>query len=280
MNGCGDRAILIPSSLTMESRDLRVRTLKVGLIARAAAVFRVNRIVIYKDVEFDDSRFISMVLRYMDTPQYLRRMLIPRREELRHVGILPPLRTPHHPINSKTSALKIGEYRVGAVVESVGSDGGVWVEIGVDRPIPLRTDEKFQAGQRLSVRIFSLDPLAAEPVGRKEIPLYWGYETEVVGSLEDYLGSTDAFVLLTSRKGTPITADLLHKIGGIRRSGQSDLAVVFGSPARGVDAFLSKKLMDRYCMMNTIPQQGTETVRVEEAVFATLALLNLVAMEE
>ena len=277
MNGCGDRAILIPSSLTMESRDLRVRTLKVGQIARAAAVFRVNRIVIYKDVEFDDSRFISMVLRYMDTPQYLRRLLIPRREELRHVGILPPLRTPHHPINSKTSALKIGEYRVGAVVESVGSDGGVWVEIGVDRPIPLRTDEKFEAGKRLSVRIFSLDPLAAEPVGRKEIPLYWGYETEVVGSLEDYLGSTDAFVLLTSRKGTPISADLLHKIG---RAGQSDLAVVFGSPARGVDAFLSKKLMDRYCMMNTIPQQGTETVRVEEAVFATLALLNLVAMEE
>ena len=277
MNGCGDRAILIPSSLTMESRDLRVRTLKVGLIARAAAVFRVNQIVIYKDVEFDDSRFISMVLRYMDTPQYLRRLLIPRREELRHVGILPPLRTPHHPINSKTSALKIGEYRVGAVVESVGSDGGVWVEIGVDRPIPLRTDEKFEAGKRLSVRIFSLDPLAAEPVGQKEIPLYWGYETEVVGSLEDYLGSTDAFVLLTSRKGTPLTTQLLHKIG---IAGQSDLAVVFGSPARGVDAFLSKKLMDRYCMMNTIPQQGTETVRVEEAVFATLALLNLVAMEE
>jgi predicted SPOUT superfamily RNA methylase MTH1 len=43
---------------------------------------------------------------------------------------------------------------------------------------------------------------------------------------------------------------------------------------------LSKKLMDRCCMMNTIPQQGTETVRVEEAVFATLALLNLAAMEE
>jgi predicted SPOUT superfamily RNA methylase MTH1 len=148
MNGCGERAILIPSSLTVESRDLRVRTLKVGFIARAAVVFRVNRIVIYKDEEYDDSRFISMVLRYMDTPQYLRKLLIPRREELRHVGILPPLRTPHHPINSKTSALKIGEYRVGAVVESVGSEGGVWVEIGVDRPIPLRTIEKFEAGKR------------------------------------------------------------------------------------------------------------------------------------
>jgi hypothetical protein len=218
-----------------------------------------------------------MVLRYMETPQYLRKMLIPRREELCHVGMLPPLRTAHHPIDSKSESLKIGEFRVGAVVESVGSDGGVWVEIGVDRPIPLRTDKKFEAGQRLSVRIFSLDPLAAEPVGQKEIPLYWGYETEVVGSLENYLGSTDAFVLLTSKKGTPLTTELLGKIG---RAGQSDLAVVFGSPARGVDAFLSKKLMDRCCMMNTIPQQGTQTVRVEEAVFATLALLNLVAMEE
>lgn len=275
MTGSGERAILIPSSLTMESRDLRVNTLKVGLIARAAAVFRVNRIVIYKDKEFDDSRFISMILRYMDTPQYLRRMLIPRREELRHVGMLPPLRTAHHPINSETSALKIGEYRVGAVVESVGSDGGAWVEIGVDRPIPLRTDKNYPAGQRLNIRIFSRNPLAAEPVDRMEIPQYWGYETEVVESLEDYLGSLGAFVVLTSRKGKVVTPKLLGELGQKR-----DLAVVFGSPAKGVDAFLSKAAVDRYCMINTIPRQGTETVRVEEAVFASLALLNLVRVEE
>jgi predicted SPOUT superfamily RNA methylase MTH1 len=275
MTGCSERAILIPSSLTMESRDSRVNTLKVGLIARAAAVFRVDRIVIYKDKEFDDSRFISMILRYMDTPQYLRKMLIPRREELRHVGVLPPLRTAHHPVNSMTSALKIGEYRVGAVVESVGSDGSAWVEIGVDRPIPLRTDKKYPVGQRLNIRIFSRNPLAAEPVDRKEIPQYWGYETEVVDSLENYLGSRNANVLLTSRKGKVVTPELLGELGQKR-----DLAVVFGSPAYGVDAFLSKAAVDRYCMINTIPHQGTETVRVEEAVFATLALLNLVRLEE
>lgn len=275
MTGCSERAILVPSSLTMESRDLRVNTLKVGSIARAAAVFRVNRIVIYKDKEFDDSRFINMILRYMDTPQYLRRMLIPRREELRHVGMLPPLRTAHHPINSETSALKIGEYRVGAVVESVGSDGGAWVEIGVDRPIPLRTDKKYAVGQRLNIRIFSRNPLAAEPVDRKEIPQYWGYETEVVDSLENYLASIEALVLLTSRKGKVVTPKLLGELGQKR-----DLAVVFGSPAHGVDAFLSKTAVDRHYMINTIPHQGTETVRVEEAVFATLALLNLVRVEE
>jgi len=263
----------------MESRDGRVNTLKVGLIARAAAVFRMNRIVIYRDPEFNDTRFITMVLRYMDTPQYLRRMLIPRREELRHVGVLPPLRTPHHPINSKSESLKIGEFRVGAVVESVGSDGGVWVEIGIDRPIPLRTVGRYSVGQRLSVRIFSHNPLAAEPVDQKDIPHYWGFETEVVDSLEGYLASKDvASVLLTSIKGKAITPEILQQMGQLGQ--KRDLVVVFGSPARGVDAFLSCETIGRYDMINTIPHQGTETVRLEEAVFATLALLNLAQMED
>ncbi|RQW81667.1 MAG: hypothetical protein EHM14_00245 [Methanothrix sp.] len=279
MTGCRERAIVIPSSLTMESRDGRVNTLKVGLIARAAAVFRMNRIVIYRDPEFNDTRFITMVLRYMDTPQYLRRMLIPRREELRHVGVLPPLRTPHHPINSKSESLKIGEFRVGAVVESVGSDGGVWVEIGIDRPIPLRTVGRYSVGQRLSVRIFSHNPLAAEPVDQKDIPHYWGFETEVVDSLEGYLASKDvASVLLTSIKGKAITPEILQQMGQLGQ--KRDLVVVFGSPARGVDAFLSCETIGRYDMINTIPHQGTETVRLEEAVFATLALLNLAQMED
>ncbi|MFZ2376010.1 MAG: putative RNA uridine N3 methyltransferase [Methanothrix sp.] len=279
MTGRCERAILIPSSLTMESRDMRVNTLKVGQIARAAAVFRVSRIVIYRDPEFNDSRFISLVLRYMETPQYLRKMLIPRREELRHVGMLPPLRTAHHPINSRSESLKIGEYRVGAVVESVGSDGGAWVEIGINRPIPLRTGEEFPVGQRLSVRIFSQEPLAAEPVEQKDIPHYWGYEIEVVDSLESYLASLkDARIVLASRDGQPATPQVLLNLG---RSGQKrDLVVAFGSPARGVDAFLSEESMKRYEMFNTIPHQGTETVRVEEAVFATLALLNLVSLED
>ena len=281
MTGQSERAIFIPSSLTMESRDLRVNTLKIGQIARAAAVFQYNRIVIYRDQQHNDSRLISLVLRYMETPQYLRKLLIPRREELRHVGMLPPLRTAHHPTNSKSESLKIGEFRVGVVVESVGSDSGVWVEIGINRPIPLRTESRYSVGQRLNVRIFSQQPLAAEPVDQKEIPVYWGYETETVESLEGSLASFSeqgGRVALASRRGKSITPELLTQM--VLTGDKRNLAVVFGSPARGVDAFLSEQSMDRYEMINTIPHQGTETVRVEEAVFATLALLNLARLED
>jgi predicted SPOUT superfamily RNA methylase MTH1 len=193
--------------------------------------------------------------------------------------MLPPLRTSHHPINSKSESLKIGEFRVGAVVESVGSDGGVWVEIGINRPIPLRTGEKYPVGQRLNVRIFSQEPLAAEPVDQKDIPRYWGYETEVVDSLESYLESMrDTRIVLASRSGRAITPQILQEL--VQSGNKRDLAVAFGSPARGLDAFLSKESMKRYEMINTIPHQGTETVRVEEAVFATLALLNLMSLED
>lgn len=273
MIGGSGTSILIPSSATMESADLRIRTLKIGQIARAAAVFRVDRIVIYRDEEFDDSRFISRVLQYAETPQYLRKRLFPRMRELRYVGILPPLRTPHHPTSSKVSTLKVGEFRVGLVVDEVGSDNGAWVDIGVECPLPLKTATRFSAGQRLNVRVFSLKPLAAEPVDRSEIPHYWGYETEVIPNLDEHVRSTESLVVATSRQGTPATPDLLAQT--VRQGRKHGLEMVFGSPARGVDAFLSSETMEGCCVINTIPHQGTETVRLEEAIFATLSEVNL-----
>ncbi|MGC9514908.1 putative RNA uridine N3 methyltransferase [Methanocrinis sp.] len=273
MIGGSETTILIPSSTTMESRDERIRTLKVGTIARAAAVFRVDRIVIYRDPEFDDSRFISRVLQYAETPQYLRKRLFPRERALRYVGVLPPLRTPHHPTSSKVSTLKVGEFRVGLVVDEVGSDNGAWVDIGVERPLPLKTASRYRAGQRLNVRVFSLKPLAAEPVDRSEIPHYWGYETEVIPNLDEHVSSTESLVVATSRVGAPATPDILRQT--VRQGRRRGLEVVFGSPARGVDAFLSSETMEGCCVINTIPHQGTETVRLEEAIVATLAQVNL-----
>ena len=54
--------LAIPSSLTIETADQKIKTYKVGQIARAAAIFRVNRIAIYRDAAHDDSRFIAAIL--------------------------------------------------------------------------------------------------------------------------------------------------------------------------------------------------------------------------
>ena len=80
-------------------------------------------------------------------------------------------------------------------------------------------------------------------------------------------------MVVTSRRGKPATLDLLAQT--VRQGQRRGLEVVYGSPARGVDAFLSSETMEGCCVINTIPHQGTETVRLEEAIVATLSQVNL-----
>jgi predicted SPOUT superfamily RNA methylase MTH1 len=278
--------ILIPSSLTSESKDQKIRTYKVGQIARAASVFRVNRIIIYRVSEFDDSRFIDLLLRYAETPQYLRKHLFPIMEQLKYAGILPPLRTPHHPIESKKSNVSVGEFRVGVVVsgkkseKKVGSDTSAWVDIGIDSPIHLDTSlQDVKIGERVNVRIYSRRPIQAELVKLDEIPLYWGYQTIVEDSLTSALNALyrqDALIMIATRHGRILDIQGLAQI--IQRRAQQT-AVIFGSPRQGVESILVNEgfsLSNIKCeTLNFISGQGTATVRTEEAVWSVLSLLNL-----
>jgi hypothetical protein len=290
--GSPDLTILIPSSLTEETRDRRIKTYKVGQIARAASVFRVEKIIIYRDPKFDDSRFIDLLLRYAETPQYLRKHLFPLQEELKHAGVLPPLRTLHHPIESRSSNLNEGEFRVGVVVpgpqkkkseKKVGSDKSAWVDIGIDSPVRLEApSRKVRTGERVNVRIFSRRPIQAKLVTKDEIPMYWGYRTAVEDSLSgalEKISEEGALIIATSRQGKLLDNTYLAQIGDWTKQ-SNNTAVVFGSPRQGIETILANEgseLSDFHCeVLNTIPGQGTATVRTEEAVWATLSVLNLV----
>jgi len=53
--------------------------------------------------------------------------------------------------------------------------------------------------------------------------------------------------------------------------------VVFGSPKHGIHDIVAKEgssVKQYEFVTNMFPNQGTETVRLEEAVFGTLAILN------
>ena len=129
-------AIAIPISIISDVPHLREKTLKIGLIGRAASIFRVNEILIFPDVpgssQQRDRNLMVSLLSYMETPQYLRKHLFKIKPELRFAGILPPLRTPHHPLGKRIKDLKIGEYREGAII-SITNSGSI-VDFGVERP--------------------------------------------------------------------------------------------------------------------------------------------------
>ena len=271
-------SLLIPSSLCEESHDPKIRTYKVGQIARAAAVFRVDEIVVYRAPGPDDAGFITTVLRYAETPQYLRKALFPRQEPLRYAGLVPPLRMPSHTVSAES------EYREG-IVTSVGPDKSAWVDVGCDSPVPLENPPReLRKGERISVRICSRRPPERVPVkvqlvNKKDIPAYWGYEVRTAKSLHAALTETDGLRIATSVRGKPLDLETLSEIGQEVKA-RDKVTVAFGSPSKGLDLILSDDghKLEEYSsyVVNAVPGQGAATVRTEEAVFITLGLLNLV----
>ena len=51
------------------------------------------------------------------------------------------------------------------------------------------------------------------------------------------------------------------------------VAILFGGPYSGINSLINERKLD--FEINTVPCQGTETVRTEEAVISTLSILNI-----
>ncbi|MFC7175922.1 RNA methyltransferase [Halosegnis marinus] len=290
------RTVLVPSSLTREAEDKREATRKLGYVARAAVVFRVDRLVVFPDGEGDTGRFgdgfVDTVLRYAATPPYLRKEAWGRRDELEYVGVLPPLRVASRTGSGSDDS---GSLRQGIVTE-VGADDRVRVNCGLQHPVSLPVPPAMRVpaeGERVTVRVTSREPVRARLTD--DTPPGYQVTRE---DLATALAREDAGVrIAASRYGEPLTVDRLDSLVERVHAG---VTVVFGSPERGLpeilgvepgeatvpsDAAASAGTRDDAddfepragfdLWLNTVPNQGSEVVRTEEAMFATLAALTL-----
>ncbi|MCS7112544.1 MAG: hypothetical protein NZ955_01090 [Candidatus Bathyarchaeota archaeon] len=277
-------SILIPGSLVDEESHLRDKTFKVGLIGRAAAVFRVDEVCVYRDLYgvTDQSRSVNLIasiLRYMETPPHLKRKLMGLKPELRYAGILPPLRLPSHTPPKRIDEAISGEVRE-AVVERGG--GECYVDAGFDKPVRL-IGASPPSGSRVTVRIIvDKGEVYCKLIDPSKLRFYWSFQVSTPDKplkdiLEDY--RSRGLVIATSKYGDPIEL-LIDELSSKLLSSKS-LAVAFGSPREGLREIAGRqgfKLRDYVdYIVNTIPEQGTYTVRTEEAVYATLAILNLIS---
>ncbi len=254
------KAIAIPSSALINETDEKIKAYKVWQIARAAAIYRIEKIYIYRDPKKDESGYIKEILEYLETPQYLRKHLIPLKKSLKFAGLLPPLAIPSH----RPKHLKIGELREG-VVRKVGPDGTCWVDIGMKALAALKAEKPV--GARVTVRVCSKKPLVVEESKAEE---YWGYRVEKA-RLEELLEES----VVLSRKGEEISVQDREKL----RKRICKPVLLFGSPVEGVLEIAERlgiKIPESIPIINTIPNQGTETVRLEEAIISTLAVMNVV----
>ncbi|GAA5818252.1 MAG: RNA-binding protein [Methanobrevibacter sp. CfCl-M3] len=320
-------SVFLPDSFLTETKDLKLKTSKIGIIGRALAVFNVNKVVIYKDTtgnpfsstnsdrnslnrdnlnryrlsrdssnghslnrhssnrdnlykgnsdknylsrSVSDGELISKLLRYMDTPQYLRKNVFPIESDLKHVGILPPLRTPNHPTGENFG---LGQYRQGLTVKR--NKKGTFVDIGLDELVFCK--EQLTVNKVFSFKVVKI---AKEILITPDAPtdLYWGYETIYTEkTLKNSLKLVDPdFILVTTRYGDEINS-IFNNLK-LKAINSKSIALIFGGSYNGIPENVCESIRtfkSDVVEVNMVPNQGTETVRTEEALILTLAILNL-----
>ncbi|MFQ5621594.1 MAG: putative RNA uridine N3 methyltransferase, partial [Candidatus Nanoarchaeia archaeon] len=157
---------------------------------------------------------------------------------------------------------------------------GSLIDIGVEQPV-LIIGKKLPKNMRVTVKLTNLKKqFLATLASKEEIGTYWGYRVAVSKVPFGQLVKKRKFnlVIATSRKGKPII-EVMDKLREKWKVSKKVL-VAFGAPTQGLHEILVHERLKleevAHFVLNTIPAQGAKTVRTEEALYATLAILNMV----
>lgn len=274
--------VAIPDSSISDQQAKRDKSIKIAQFARAFSIFRVKKVYIYHDktshIHRNDSSILKTILGYLDTPQYLRRRLYPLTPELEFAGILHPIKAPHHKKFEDIRSIRIGEIRVGVAIKFKGT---MHVDVGLGMMIPCDNISSAEEGKKVNIKFVSghPKPRVTKASMQDTNESYWGYDIVEVPSLHVILkeikSKRDAEIVITSRNGSPFRLKEDELFKSLRTT--RNLLIVFGAPKRAVEEILSKEgqnIENYKFTLNMFPFQGTETIRLEEAIFGTLAILN------
>ena len=269
-------SVALPSSFTKDVPHLREKTGRAGLIARSLAIFRVDEAVIYNDQTGSSSTsegsLLEKLLAYQETPQYLRKTLFKQDSDLQFSGILPPLRMPSHP--------NIADPRIGEIREAVVIESGPRSIVNAGFRSNVEVSSTLNLLERVTIKLVKTSPqLKGELVEPTRLPIYWGFRvTRTNLTLGRLIRSRrQDLAISTSRRGKGVR-EVLNELTLRWKSSHRPL-ILFGSPSEGVPEILAKEGTDLTKIidfnLNMIPNQGVETVRTEEAILATMSILNL-----
>ncbi|EKJ71885.1 hypothetical protein FPSE_07986 [Fusarium pseudograminearum CS3096] len=294
-------SVAIPSSILTNLATADQRMTQPARIARALAVFSVDEVVVFDDShvstrprqtdpnsytgDTDPCHFLAHILSFLEAPPFMRKTLFPLHPNLRLTAMLPSLDMPHHP-NPRDYL----SYAEGVTVTGATSTGsGTLVECGLENPVEIEAD--IPPKTRITLKFPEDENQYPEPVHpaapRTEGGYYWGYTVRKANSLSKvftespYENGYDVSIG-TSERGVPAS----KAFPPTKKVNFSHLLIVFGGP-RGIefaamnDEELSsmdiqgsktKELFDHW--INVLPNQGSRTIRTDEAVFIALTSLR------
>ena len=163
------------------------------------------------------------------------------------------------------------------VIES--RHGEYFVDVGFGIPVEYNGKHN-QSGRKVNVKILKhKNYINAIDIEKNEITeLYWGYNVHYIKDLKNIVEKFPiSNIILTSRHSKYFNPSD-NGFSKIHDSlSNKPILVVFGSPKFGLDSILSKEKLNiyKYYSYNFFPNQGTQTVRLEESIYGVLSILNI-----
>lgn len=268
-------SIAIPSSFTANLDSLIQRTYAAAQIARFCSIYRVNNIYVYRDpldIDQESYRQVIKIMRYLGTPPYLRKILFPIDRDLSYVGIAPPVNLDIYREWRAIKDLELPEIRLGTPTGYTRE--GTILDVGLDKPVLV--GGKLVMGRVYAVRI---DKITSKYLRGSLVTsdVYIGYRVvKVRESLPSFLSRYKGLKIGTSKYGVlyhEIRDDLFRDLYNV-----GDVLLVFGSYGYGLIDILRhydlepNDVFDYF--INLVTNQGTDTIRVEEAVAIALSTLR------
>jgi methyltransferase len=294
-------SIAVPGSILDNAQSAELRTYLAGQIARAACIYNIDEIVIFDDqpaanvttakmsqLETTDGMKIARpccvqfarILQYLECPQYLRKFFFPIHNDLKFSGLLNPLDSQHH--LRQTSEFT---YREG-IVSNKPHPKGSFVNVGLLNDVLV--DKQLPENLRVTVRIPLSDSKAKKLKGkivspsepRRATGIYWGYNVRIANSISQVFSQSPYPDGYDVTIGTSDKGENVHEVE--KKSLKfNHLLIVFGG-LFGLESAIENDdsmtvddpslLFDHY--FNVVPEQGSRTVRTEEAVLITLSSLT------
>ncbi|CAM9190506.1 unnamed protein product [Lampetra fluviatilis] len=291
-------SLALPGSILENAQSAELRSYLAGQVARALAIFAVDEVVVFDEQGADrksaedespgagkhgyGSVQLARILQYLECPQYLRKAFFPKHKDLQYAGLLNPVDSPHHMRRDEESP-----YREGVVLEQRGAPGasasancGLYKARGgvVHARQRQQPGTRYPYPTRYPVTRTRPGRVVAPHVPRTRAGIYWGYTVRLASGLGDvftecpFKGGYD-LTIGTSERGASVDDVSLPPF--------RHLLLVFGG-LQGLESSLASDRRLRvaepsllfHLYLNTCPGQASRTIRTEEAILISLAMLR------
>lgn len=258
------------------------------MIARACAIHRVERVVVYRDEDTDFFRkhasLIEKVLKYLNTPPYLRKRIIPIDKDLKYVGMLKPLALPIHP---KKDDAVINTVRVG-LIEQI-NDSITKAFIGLRKRCVIKGAHEIAPGALVLLKVLEEknDHYVCALLDQPDV--YTGFTVASYDNVVDALrNECRDLILIEFTKHGEDPLKLRSFLKEKTAIGLTGICALFGSPDKDFNEIIKyvyrtslEAIVEPHNLVrvNAVPYQGVRSIRTIEALYIALTLLNSVLYE-